>query len=102
MKKRRKTEVELLEEISSKLSDIISLLKLSQRSTLEMAKSRLLASELRAKIYNLCDGKHTVSDISKEINKPQPLVSRYLKDLEEGGLVKAVRKGIRIYYTKIA
>jgi len=101
MRRGRKSEIELLEEISSKLSDIILLLKLSQKSALEMAKSRLLASELRAKIYNLCDGKHTVSEISEEINKPQPLVSRYLKDLEEGGLVKAVRKGKRIYYIKI-
>lgn len=99
--KGKKTEIELLEEISNKLSDMILLLKLSQRSALEIAKSRLLASELRAKMYNLCDGKHAVSDISKELNKPQPLVSRYLKDLEKGGLVKALRKGKRIFYSKI-
>jgi DNA-binding transcriptional ArsR family regulator len=97
-----KTEKELLREISNKLSDIISLLKLGQKTTIEMSKSRLLASDLRSKVYNLCDGKHTVSQISVELGKPQPLVSRYLKDLEEGGLIKAERKGNRIFYVKLA
>jgi DNA-binding transcriptional ArsR family regulator len=101
-RKERKSEIELLREISSKLSDIISLLKLGQKSTIEMAKSRLLASDLRSKVYNLCDGKHTVSQISKELGKPQPLVSRYLKDLEDGGLIKSERKGKRVFYTKLA
>lgn len=97
-----KTDVKLLQEISNKLSDIISLLKLGQKTTIEMAKSRLLASDLRSKVYNLCDGKHTVSQISIELERPQPLVSRYLKDLEEGGLIKAERKGNKIFYVKLA
>jgi len=97
-----KTEKELLQEISDKLNDVISLLKLGQKATIETSKSRLLASELRSKIYNLCDGKHTVSQISVELGKPQPLVSRYLKDLEDGGLIKADRKGNKMFYVKLA
>lgn len=96
-----KTEKELLQEISNKLNDVISLLKLGQKATIETSKSRLLASELRSKIYNLCDGKHTVSQISAELGKPQPLVSRYLKDLEEGGLIKVDRKGTKMFYVKL-
>ncbi|MGB9756164.1 MAG: ArsR/SmtB family transcription factor [Candidatus Bathyarchaeales archaeon] len=95
-------EIRLLREISSKLSDIISLLKLGQKSTIETAKSRLLASSLRSRVYNLCDGKRTVSQIAKELGKPQPLISRYLKDLEDGGLIKPERKGNSIFYIKLA
>lgn len=98
----KEKEIRLLTEISSKLSDIISLLRLGQRSTIEMAKSRLLASALRSRIYNLCDGRRTVSQISQELGKPQPLISRYLKELEDGGLIKPERKGKSICYDKLA
>lgn len=100
-RKNRKTEKDLLHEISSKLSDIISLLKLGQKSLIETSKSRLLASELRSQVYNLCDGNHTVSQISKELGKHQPLISRYLKELEDGGLLKSERKGRHVYYVKL-
>ena len=102
MAKRVKNEIELLEEISSKLSDVISLLRLGQKSTIEISKSRLLASTLRSKIYNICDGRYTVSEISKELGKPQPLISRYLRELEDGGLIKPERKGSKIFYSKLA
>ena len=95
-------EIELLREISSKLSEVISLFKLGQKSTIEMAKNRLLASALRSRIYNFCDGKRTVSQISAELAKPQPLVSRYLRELEEGRLIKSERHGKSILYVKIA
>lgn len=100
--KERKKEIKLLKEISSKLDDVISLLKLGQKSTIEMAKNRLLASSLRSKIYNLCDGKKTVSEIAKELRRSQPLISRYLKELEDGGLIKPKRKGKSVYYVRLA
>ncbi|MHC3130069.1 MAG: winged helix-turn-helix transcriptional regulator [Candidatus Bathyarchaeota archaeon] len=98
---KREEETKLLREISSKLDSVISLLKLGQKSTIEVAKSRLLASDLRSKIYNLCDGRRTVSQIVKELRKSQPLVSRYLKELEEGGLIKSERMGKSVYYDKL-
>lgn len=99
---RRNEEIRLLREISTKLSDVISLLRLGQRTTIEMAKNRLLASSLRSNIYNLCDGRHTVSQIAEELRKSQPLISRYLKELEDGGLIRSERRGKRVYYDKLA
>jgi len=99
---KKEEATDLLREISSKLDDVISLLKLGQKSTIEMAKSRLLGSTLRSRIYNLCDGKRTVSQISAELGKPQPLISRYLKELEDGGLIKPERHGKSIHYVKLA
>ena len=98
----RRRELELLREISSKLDDVISLLKLGQKSTIEIAKNRLLASSLRARVYNLCDGRHTVTEIAEELGKSQPLTSRYLKELEDGGLIKSDRRGKRVFYDKLA
>jgi DNA-binding transcriptional ArsR family regulator len=102
MTRRNKDEIELLREISSKLDDVISLLKLGQKTTIEMAKNRLLASSLRSNIYNLCDGRHTVSQIVEELRKSQPLISRYLKELEDGGLIKSERRGNTVFYSKLA
>lgn len=102
MSPKQEEDVKLLMEISSKLSDVISLLKLGQKATIETAKSRLLASALRAKIYNSCDGRRTVSQISAELGKPQPLISRYLKELEDGGLIKPERRGKSIFYLRLA
>ena len=99
---RRNEEIRLLREISSKLNDVISLLRLGQRTTIEMAKNRLLASSVRSNIYNLCDGRHTVSQIAEELGKSQPMISRYLKELEDGGLIKSERRGKRVYYDKLA
>lgn len=101
-RKGREKEVELLREISSKLDDVISLLKLGQKSTIEMTKSRLLASSLRSKIYNLCDGSRTVSQIAEELERPQPLISRYLRELENADLIKSERKGKSVFYDRLA
>ena len=98
----RRRELELLREISSKLDDVISLLRLGQKSTIEMAKNRLLASSLRSKVYNLCDGRHTVTEIAEELGKSQPLISRYLKELEDGDLIRSDRRGKRVFYDKLA
>jgi len=98
----REKEIRLLREISSKLDDVVSLLKLGQKSTIEMAKNRLLASSLRSNIYNLCDGRHTVTQIAEELGKSQPMISRYLKELEDGGLIRSQRRGNRVYYDKLA
>lgn len=102
MSRRNEDEIRLLRQISSKLDDVISLLRLGQKSTIEVAKSRLLASSLRSRIYNLCDGRHTVSQIAEELGKSQPLISRYLKELEDGGLIRSDRRGKTVFYDKLA
>jgi ArsR family transcriptional regulator len=40
-------------------------------------------------LYALSDQPRNVSDLTQELKVPQPTVSRHLKVLREGGLVKA-------------
>jgi ArsR family transcriptional regulator len=49
-------------------------------------------------LYALADGPRNVSDLTQELKVPQPTVSRHLKVLREGGLVKATRQGASVQY----
>ena len=50
-------------------------------------------------LYALADGPMNVSDICKTLRLAQPLASRHLKVLRDGGLVIARREGMNVYYT---
>jgi DNA-binding transcriptional ArsR family regulator len=49
-------------------------------------------------LYALSEQPRNVSDLTQELNVPQPTVSRHLKVLREGGLVKATRQGASVQY----
>jgi DNA-binding transcriptional ArsR family regulator len=49
-------------------------------------------------LYALSDQPRNVTELTQELNVPQPTVSRHLKVLREGGLVKATRQGSSVQY----
>jgi DNA-binding transcriptional ArsR family regulator len=49
-------------------------------------------------LYALSEQPRNVSDLTQELNVHQPTVSRHLKVLREGGLVKATRQGASVQY----
>jgi len=49
-------------------------------------------------LYALSDRPHNVTELTQELNVPQPTVSRHLKVLREGGLVKTTRHGASVQY----
>lgn len=101
--KEEEAVLKLLREISSKLDDIVFRLDTGQKPggrVCEITKSKLLASVLRSEIYDACDGKKRVSEIAEKCKRPQPLISRYLKELKDGGLIKPRRRGKSIFYVK--
>lgn len=49
-------------------------------------------------LYTLSQGAHNVTELSHELNMPQPLVSRHLKILRERGMVTTKRQGTVIQY----
>lgn len=89
----------LLEEVLSKMDTLISLTRLSQKQTVQLAMKGL--SNLEREIYSLCDGTRTVSEISRTLGKSIQEVSMYLNKLEREGLVISRRKGKRKYYERI-
>jgi DNA-binding transcriptional ArsR family regulator len=82
------------------LQKILSAIKLSNAEAIAKAKKTILKSETKKKIYDLCDGKHTVSDIATELSTTQPNVSQHLSGLLESGLVLYTEKSGKRYYFK--
>lgn len=87
-------------EIKQLLEKILSVLKLANNEAIMKAKDSLLKTETKKKIYELCDGKHTVGDIASELATTQPNVSQHLSGLLELGLVLYEEKGGKKYYFK--
>ena len=79
-------------EIVAKLDAILAVLKIAFRDTIETSKERSFArSAIKKSIYDLCDGKTTVDQMSRALGKDVSYIRVYLATLEEEGLV--VRKG---------
>jgi len=97
--------IELLYKINSKLEkldEITTLLHMAQLSSIEKTKSALLdSSPLRKKVYELCDGKHTVSDIAKSLGKSMPSTSNVISKLLDAKLISEQRKGKEKYYRRL-
>jgi ArsR family transcriptional regulator len=49
-------------------------------------------------IYALAEQAVTVNELSQKLGIPQPNVSRHLKVLRKGGLVRATRQGMSVQY----
>jgi DNA-binding transcriptional ArsR family regulator len=82
------------------LEKILSILKLANSEAILQEKERILENETKRKIYELCDGKHTVNDIASELKTTQPNVSYHLSSLLESGLVLFDELGGKRYYFK--
>jgi DNA-binding transcriptional ArsR family regulator len=90
-----------LENMSRELRDLRSLIKSGQSASIQQMKTSLLKSKLRYQIYELCDGKHSVSEIAQSLDKPMSLISRYLKDMEKAGLIVSEQSKKERYYYKV-
>jgi DNA-binding transcriptional ArsR family regulator len=49
-------------------------------------------------LYALADGPRNVTELTQELNQPQPTISRHLKNLRDRGLVIATRQGTMVQY----
>ena len=82
------------------LEKILSVLKLANSKIILQEKGEILKNKTKRKIYELCDGKHSVSDIASDLNTTQPNVSYHLSSLLESGLVLYDELGGKRYYFK--
>lgn len=82
------------------LEKILCVLKLANSKAIIREKNSILKNETKRRIYELCDGKHTVGDIAEEIGTTQPNVSYHLSSLLESGLVLYEEIGGKRYYFK--
>jgi DNA-binding transcriptional ArsR family regulator len=82
------------------LEKILCVLKLANNEELQKQKENLLKNDTKRRIYELCDGNHTVSDIATELATTQPNVSYHLSSLLESGLLLFDELGGKRYYFK--
>jgi len=87
-------------EIKSLLEKVLAILKLANSEKITENKEKILKNKMKRKIYELCDGKHTVRDIVRELGTTQPNVSYHLSSLLEAGLVLYKDVGGKRYYFK--
>lgn len=84
------------------LDELLSITKMSQKTSIDQTKVTLLEkSPFRRQVYNLCDGKHTVSDIAQGVGKSISQVSQAISQLQEVGLISERRRGPNKYYGKV-
>lgn len=87
-------------ETKRTLEKILSVLKLANNAAISKTKEEILKNEMKRKIYELSDGKHTVNDIAVELKTTQPNVSYHLSSLLESGLLLYDELGGKKYYFK--
>jgi len=82
------------------LEKILCVLKLAHSKAILREKNNILKSATKRRVYDLCDGKHTVTDITRELKTTQPNVSYHLSSLLESGLILYDDVGGKRYYFK--
>ena len=82
------------------LEKILCVLKLAHSKAILREKKNILKNETKRRVYDLCDRKHTVTDIAKELKTTQPNVSYHLSSLLESGLILYEDVGGKRYYFK--
>jgi len=87
--------LELLRDIKSQLT------KLASFTISDRVSDYINASTLRLDVFDLCDGHHTVGEISQETGIKQPNVSAVISELLSKGLIREGKKdGRSTYYMK--
>lgn len=97
-----KESLQALYRIEMKLDEIATLLRMSQAGSIETTKEKMLeASPLRKAVYSLCDGKKTVSDISRGLGKSMSVISQTIRKLQDAGLITEERIGKQRIYRRV-
>lgn len=87
-----------LQEISGKMDTMIFLSKMGQEKEVAILKKQILGrSNIRRKIYELCDGELTINEIAKKINQKLPNVSTEINYLVESGVITIKKMGSKKY-----
>ena len=102
MKKDNETEVLLaLHKIEYRLQEIAEILRISHKDGIEATQKKvLMGSPIRKKIYDLCDGSKSVSQIAKAVGKSIQQTSNNIALLQSAGLIRDFRKGKEKCYSK--
>ena len=95
-------EIKILSEISRKMDQLIILLKLSNRKSLDEFKKDVKKDKVSKKILELADGTLSYSDLSNKIAEETEVaeitVKRKISSLREMGFLITRKEGREVYY----
>jgi biotin operon repressor len=93
---------ELLRDISKKLDQLIILMKLSNKATLENVRKKIKRDKVALQILESADEFLSYSTISKKVSEAlgvaEITVKKKISELKEMGVLIPVRKGREVYY----
>lgn len=93
---------EKLDDIRNLLEDIKQLLIVTNHDKIEEMKKKLLKKDsLEEKIYKLCDGINTTTDIAGKIQKGNEYTGAVISTLREKGLIKTIKKNTKNVHERI-
>lgn len=95
-------EIDLLKEISRKLSQLLVLVKLSNSKAIAETKEEIKKDPVYLALLNLADGSLSYSQITEKVveqtKASERTVQGRIADLLEKGGLNATRKGKEVYY----
>jgi Fic family protein len=95
-------EVKLLEDISSKLSQLLVLTRLSNSKVIAEAREEINRDPVAQALLALADDSLSSSQLKEKVaeqtNVSEKTVQRRILDLVEKGAITPIRKGKEIYY----
>ena len=95
-------DIKVLKEISYKLDQVITLLKLSNMDALKKVSAELSRDRVSKKILELADGTLSYSDLTKKVSEElgvaEITVKKKIARLKELGLLLPRRRRREVYY----
>ena len=94
--------IEHLQSIYTKLEEISVVLYIGQSDSIQNVKSKFFqGSPLKKKVYDLCSGKQTVSEIARSLGKSLPSISKIIAKLLDAKLITETKRGTKKYFRRI-
>jgi len=95
-------ELEILKEIAGKLDQLIILLKLSNKDSLDRFKREVKRDAVASRILEMADGTLSYLELTKKVAEEMKVaeitVKRKISRLKELGFLIGRRKGKEVYY----
>jgi biotin operon repressor len=94
--------IKVLKDISKKLDQLIILMKLSNKATLEDFRKKIERDRVALQILESSDGSLSYSAMSKKISETlgvaEITVKKKISELKELGVLVPIRRGKEVYY----
>jgi len=85
---------EIMEEMSKQLGEIKQLLLVMARGDIQKELETIITTDEKKKIWALCDGINTTTEISNKAKVSIRYVQVIIKDLQNANLVSVEKRGI--------